>query len=316
MEQNSLTGFMNEVIVELQREGRFATANIYKYALRAFTQAVGGGEIFWGGLSRQALRHFQAYMERQQKSYNTISTYLRALRAVYNRAVDLGLVKGKFRLFSKLKTGVASEKKLAVTAVQMKQLVQAPETKQLSGKVRQAQDVLALMVLLQGMPYTDLAHLHKGDLNGTLLTCRRQKTGTELCVKVVPEAMELIERYRNREADSPYLLNILSGTCSDEEAFEEYQGKLRDLNLQLSKLPGLCGVEGVKVSSYTARHTWATLAKYCQVPEEVISEGLGHSSLEVTRTYLKSFGGDELEKANRVIIDYIYTGNKNVWNGA
>ena len=47
MKQNSLTDFINEVIVELQQEGRFATANIYKYALRAFTQSVGGGELIW-----------------------------------------------------------------------------------------------------------------------------------------------------------------------------------------------------------------------------------------------------------------------------
>ena len=82
MKQNSLTDFINEVIVELQQEGRFATANIYKYALRAFTQSVGGGEIFWGGLNRGALHRFQTYLEDLQKSYNTISTYIRALRAV------------------------------------------------------------------------------------------------------------------------------------------------------------------------------------------------------------------------------------------
>ena len=314
MKQNSLTDFINEVIVELQQEGRFATAYIYKYALRAFTQSVGGGEIFWGGLNRRALHRFQTYLEDLQKSYNTISTYIRALRAVYNRAVDRGLVAGEFRLFANLKTGVTSEKKRAVTASQMQKLVHTPENRKLSPKICQAQDTLSLMILLQGMPYTDLAHLHKNDLNGGLLTCHRQKTGTELCVKVVPEAMVLIDRYRNCEPDSPYLLNFLSGTCSDKEAFEEYQGKLRELNLHLSKLPELCGVEGVKVSSYTARHTWATLAKYCQVPEEIISEGLGHSSLEVTRTYLKSFGGDELEKANRIIINYIVTGRKNVWS--
>lgn len=108
MKQNSLTDFINEVIVELQQEGRFATAYIYKYALRAFTQSVGGGEIFWGGLNRGALRRFQTYLEDLQKSYNTISTYIRALRAVYNRAVDRGLVAGEFRLFANLKTGVAS----------------------------------------------------------------------------------------------------------------------------------------------------------------------------------------------------------------
>ena len=275
---------------------------------------MGGGEIFWGGLNRRALHRFQTYLEDLQKSYNTISTYIRALRAVYNRAVDRGLVAGEFRLFANLKTGVTSEKKRAVTASQMQKLVHTSENRKLSPKICQAQDTLSLMILLQGMPYTDLAHLHKNDLNGGLLTCHRQKTGTELCVKVVPEAMVLIDRYRNYEPDSPYLLNFLSGTCSDKEAFEEYQGKLRELNLHLSKLPELCGVEGVKVSSYTARHTWATLAKYCQVPEEIISEGLGHSSLEVTRTYLKSFGGDELEKANRIIINYIVTGRKNVWS--
>lgn len=256
MKQNSLTDFINEVIVELQQEGRFATAYIYKYALRAFTQSVGGGEIFWGGLNRGALRRFQTYLEDLQKSYNTISTYIRALRAVYNRAVDRGLVAGEFRLFANLKTGVASEKKRAVTASQMQKLVRRPGNRELSPKVCQAQDTLSLMILLQGMPYTDLAHLHKNDLNGELLTCHRQKTGTELCVKVVPEAMVLIDRYRNNEPDSPYLLNFLSGTCSDKEAFEEYQEKLRELNSQLSKLPELCGVEGVKVSSYTAIHKW------------------------------------------------------------
>lgn len=68
------------------------------------------------------------------------------------------------------------------------------------------------------------------------------------------------------------------------------------------------------ITFHTPRHTWATLAKYCQVPEEIISEGLGHSSLEVTRSYLKSFEGDELAKANRIIIDYIWSGNKTLWN--
>lgn len=65
---------------------------------------------------------------------------------------------------------------------------------------------------------------------------------------------------------------------------------------------------------YISRHTWATLAKYCQVPEEVISEGLGHSSLEVTRTYLKSFEGEELNRANIVVNNYIITGEKRMWN--
>lgn len=314
MKQESFTGFMNEVIEELRQEGRFSTAYIYQYALRAVTGFVGGGEIYFGALTRRWLKRFQRHLENLQRSYNTISTYVRVLRAVYNRAVDRELIPGEFRLFAGMKTGVASEHKLALTATQMSSLLDVERRKQLSEEVRTAQDFLALMLLLQGMPFTDLAHLHKGDLNGNLLVCHRRKTGTELCVQILPQAKRLIERYRNRDIDSPYLLNILSGKLDGEEAFDEYRGKLCELNIHLAQLSELCGLKDVKVSSYTARHTWATLAKYCEVPEEVISEGLGHSSLDVTRTYLKSFEGGELAKANRIIINYIYSGKKMLWH--
>ena len=300
MKQESFTGFMHEVMDGLRQEERFATAHIYKYALAAVTDFVGGGEIFFGALTRRWLKRFQEYLDDLQRSYNTISTYVRVLRAVYNRAVDCGLIAGEYRLFAGMKTGVSSGRKLAVTAVQMNNLLDKNLRNRLSPDVCEAQDTLALMLLLQGMPYADLAHLHKGNLNGDLLICRRRKTGTELCVRLLPETMRLIDRYKSSDADSPYLLNILSGKRSGD----------------LSRLSECCGLEGVKVSSYTARHTWATLAKYCQVPEEVISEGLGHSSLEVTRTYLKSFEGDELDKANRLIINYIYSGRKTLWNRA
>ena len=95
MKQHSFTDFVYEVIGELRQENRFATAYIYHYALQAFTASVGGGKIFWGGLNRRSLCKFQYYLEKEQKSYNTTSTYIRALRAIYNRAVDRGVVAGE-----------------------------------------------------------------------------------------------------------------------------------------------------------------------------------------------------------------------------
>ena len=123
MKQHSFTDFVYEVIGELRQENRFATAYIYHYALQAFTASVGGGKIFWGGLNRRSLCKFQYYLEKEQKSYNTTSTYIRALRAIYNRAVDRGVVAGECRLFVNLKTGVSSEHKLALTAGQTSRLL-------------------------------------------------------------------------------------------------------------------------------------------------------------------------------------------------
>ena len=115
MKQHSFTDFVYEVIGELRQENRFATAYIYHYALQAFTASVGGGKIFWGGLNRRSLCKFQYYLEKEQKSYNTTSTYIRALRAIYNRAVDRGVVAGDIRMVFQLKTGGASEKKIGTS---------------------------------------------------------------------------------------------------------------------------------------------------------------------------------------------------------
>lgn len=331
MGMESFTDYMERVIAMLEEEERYGTARVYYYALRSFTLFVGGGEIFFGALNRRALKRFESHLLAALCSWNTVSTYTRALRAVYNRAVDEEIIEGDYRLFSKVFTGVTSDKKRALPAEQMHRLLQ-PEAEEnhaesedllqsMPEHIRRSQDLLTLMLLLQGIPFTDLVHLRKEDLksNGNgeyLLSIRRRKTGTELNITVYPEAMELIERYKSNQPSSPYLLSFFDDLSNARERYKAYQLLLRKLNYGLSRLPRFCRMGDTKISSYTARHTWATLAKYCQIPEEIISEGLGHSSLKVTRTYLKSFEGDELAKANRMIMEYIFTGKKNTWTKA
>ena len=176
----------------------------------------------------------------------------------------------------------------------------------LSPSLQRARDLLTLMLLLQGIGFSDLIHLRNVNLKKSggkqyFLHFRRQKTGTELNIQVPPEAMAIIERYHSKDSFSLYLLDLLDGRSRGEEAYGEYRRQLRIFNYNLSRLA-------------TARHTWATLAKYCEVPEEVISEGLGHSSLEVTRTYLKRFENEKLSKANLIIMDYVFKGNQRLWN--
>lgn len=318
----SFTKFMLTVIDELRLEERFGTVHVYTFAFRALTHFAGGGEILFDALSRQMLKRFENHLRDRQCSWNTVSTYVRALRAVYNRAVDSGIIPGEYRLFSALYTSSESERKRALSAEQMRVLMLAgTNTPNLPEDVRQSGMLLSLMLYLHGMPFADLIHLHRDDLytdssGRTTLKCHRQKTGTVLKVTVTDEALELIRHFRSTNPDSPYLLNLLDGRYKGEAAYREYCHHLRNLNHNLSKLSVSCRLEGVRVSSYTARHTWATLAKFCQVPEEVISEGLGHSSLEVTRTYLKSFEDGESDEAGRLIINYIFTGVKAVWNRA
>ena len=161
------------------------------------------------------------------------------------------------------------------------------------------------MLRFHGMPFVDLANLRKVDLQDGYLTVRRHKTGAPLLIAVDPAAMKLLRLYASKDPSSPYLLDILDGRLLGKAAYLDYQHALRLLNLRLGQLSRLCRL-GNKVSSYTARHTWATIAKSRGIPVAVISEALGHASVSTTEGYLKRFEDDEIKRANKVIIDYIF----------
>ena len=324
MRTESFSMYMNRIIGSLKEEERYGTAYIYGYALKAFHLFKSKSDISFDAFNRVEMKHFEQFLLDGGRSWNTISTYFRALRAVYNRAVDEEVIRGEFRLFSNVFTGVTSDKKLALEASEMQRLLDkysdffVTQRVNSSEKLQRTRHILTLMFLLQGVGFADLIHLRKENLRRNnkgqySLHFRRQKTGTELLIQVLPEAMEIIELYRSRDSSSPYLLDLLDGVNKGEETYNEYRHQLRKLNYNLSRLAKLCDIDS-NVSSYTARHTWATLAKYCEVPEEVISEGLGHSSLEITRTYLKRFESEKIDKANQIINDYVFRGNRRAWN--
>lgn len=303
-ERNSLTKFMEQLIRSLKEEERYATAHIYQSTLNAFIRFSHTGKIQFNQLERSKLKQFENYLRHKGCSWNTVSTYMRTLRSTYNKAVDEGLAPESSRLFRHVYTGVKVNIKRALEARDMNRLLNSVPLRPLSHSLAKSRTWVTLMFLFRGMPFVDLAHLHKNDLQDSFITYRRHKTGNQLTVKIPPAAMKLIEQYRNNDPDSPYLFPILSGSKSGEEAYMEYQHALRQLNHDLKRLALCCGITP-HISSYTFRHTWATLAKYCHFSQQLISEALGHSSVKVTETYLKSFRNEELNKANEVIINHI-----------
>ena len=170
--------------------------------------------------------------------------------------------------------------------------------------MRTAQDWFILMFLLRGLPFVDLAYLRKNDLKENVITYRRRKTGRTLSVTLTAEAMFLLQRYMNRDVASPYLFPILRSGEGTEEAYREYQLALRSFNQQLTLLGKVLGLND-RLSSYTARHTWATTAYYCEIHPGIISEAMGHSSIKVTETYLKPFRNKKIDEANNQIIDFV-----------
>ena len=314
--KDDLRLYMPEVIGMLKREGKFPAMHVYACTLRSYekfcaeerypkntTASLSMQEIF----TPERLKEYEDWLAGQQSSPNTISTYMRTLQAVYNRWMSPGIEGYNPVLFKDVYTKVESRTKRALTAEQMEQL-RNTDFSVLTLRQQQVLTYFLLMFMLRGMPFIDLAHLRKSDLRNRRITYRRHKTGKLMVVDVPPDAMRLLQKYRDK-TDSEYLFPLLHGGLFMEEHHHRYQETLRHFNRELARLMKQL-LPGVSVSSYTARHTWATLAYHSGVPVGLISQSLGHSSIRVTMTYLKPFDAEVRDRINRQVISLVKKSKK------
>ncbi|WP_310591112.1 tyrosine-type recombinase/integrase [Bacteroides intestinalis] len=239
-----------------------------------------------------------------------------SLRAVYNRWMPAGTPGHDAKMFADVHTRVVSQTKRALRGWQMEKVLAGGRTGNPIAKPadrlhitgQAALDYFRLMFLCRGMPFIDLAHLRKRDLQGRYLVYLRHKTRCPMRVELCPEALRLLRKYGKENPDSPYLLPILDAdTSGGWGLYKDYQDALRLFNRDLARAMEFL-LPGVRVSSYTARHTWATLAYHMGLPLGVISQSLGHASIRVTETYLKPFENERLDKANKQLIATVKKG--------
>lgn len=181
-------------------------------------------------------------------------------------------------------------------------------------KLGMARDLFILSYYLRGIPFIDLAYLRKTDIHDNVLCYHRSKTGRVLSITLEPWMWEIIERYRCENPDSPYLLRIIRNPGSIPEERRQYESALRLYNKHLYRLSLLLGLE-VRLTSYVARHTWATLAYNEDIPVAKISAGLSHASEEITHTYLRSFSTEQLAVVNLQMAALINPEAEKEWRG-
>lgn len=308
-----LSSYMAIVIEQLKRDRKFPAAHGYLCALHSFQRFSGGrdvplpmNEVF----THERLKAYEEWLLVQQRlELNTVSGYMRSLRAVYNRWLPPGTAGHDPKMFDNVYTKVVSRTKRALGKDQMERLMEA-DSSHLSHEQQAVLAYFLLMFMLRGMPFIDLAHLRKSNIRNGELIYHRHKTRKQLSMEIPPYALRLIEQYCT--PDSDYLFPILRKDLHGGwEEYQCYQEALRRYN-RLLKQVVMRFLPGVRVSSYTARHTWATLAYHMGIPVGAISQSLGHSSIRVTEVYLKPFENKQLDETNRQVLASVKKGK---WEG-
>ena len=284
MKRKTFTLFVRECVSRVENEGRYSTAHLYRNALRSYTEYLGRREVRFSDINREHLHFYFRYLLSSGKRPNTVSTYLRMLRSLYNQGVDHGLAPHVNRLFHDVYTGIDTRHKKALGRDELFRLLyEDPGIESL----RRTQQTARLLYQLCGIPFVDLSHLHSSDITRGVLEYRRIKTGTKVSVKILPPALDTMRSLLKYSSDnSSYLLNILSGVnaSGSREEYLEYGSALRRFNTHLRLLANRVGLKE-KISTYTLRHSWATAAKRTGASIEKISESLGHRSIKTTQIY-------------------------------
>ena len=188
----SFSVFMREVTNGLKRLGKIRTSETYTSTLNSFMRFMEGRDIPPCDMDSDLMIAYEAWLKSGGVSMNTISFYMRNLRAVYNRAVEKELVIQRFP-FRHVYTGVERTTKRAVPLRAIKQLMTLDLS--LHPAKRFARDMLLLSFYTRGMSMIDMVFLKKKDLNNGILSYRRKKTGQQLFVKWEPCMQEIVDRY-------------------------------------------------------------------------------------------------------------------------
>lgn len=289
----SLFLFMESIIQQFKEQGEKRRFETYTTTLNSFKRFRQQKDIQLKTMDKDEICAYEAFLKKRGLCMNTISFYMRNLRAVYNRAVEAGLIEQKYP-FRLVYTGQEKTKKRALVLSDIKRIKSLDLSHNPS--LEYARDLFMLSFYLRGISFVDLVYLEKKNLKYGILTYRRKKTGQQLTIKWEPCMTQILERYHL--PDSPYLLPVIH---TKKDSRREYLNASHLVNKKLKEIGHYLHIP-IPLTMYVARHSWATIAKEKNIPLAIISEGLGHDSERTTQIYLNSLDTTKVDRANSIIL--------------
>ena len=293
----SFNNYIRQQIARLKRLGKIRTSETYTAALRSFNGFMNDKEVLFDQINSDLIAEYEAYLKGRGNSPNTVSFYMRILKSVYNRAVEEGLTEQRHP-FKSVYTGVEKTLKRAISLNHLKRIKGLDLS--LKPNLDFARDMFLFSFYTRGMSFIDMAYLRKKDLQHSILSYRRRKTGQQLFIKWEKCMQEIVDKYPVNETE--YLLPII--IQRDVDYRKQYTNELHRVNHLLKKIGKQLGLS-IPLTMYVGRHSWASVAKSRNVPISVISEGMGHDSENTTQIYLASLDTSVVDKANKKILDLL-----------
>ena len=296
----------DKYIQELIEEKRVGTKVSYECAMKSIEKFKVG--LKYADVTPALLRKYENWMKEQGNSTTTIGIYLRSLRTIFNRAsIDKALYpfgekKGKYTI------PASRNIKKALTLQDIGKIFhyKAPA----GSTEAMAKDYWLFLYLCNGMNVKDFCMLKRRDIEGDIITFVREKTKRSKAdqlpsvVSLKAEAKKVISKWGQRSINPETFVfpHLHKGMTPDQER-QVVQQLTKTINKYMKRIASKLEISK-PVTTYFARHSFATILKNSGASMEFISEALAHSSQQTTKSYLSGFEQDTIHKTTDALLNF------------
>ncbi|MEZ5082656.1 MAG: site-specific integrase [Bacteroidales bacterium] len=296
-DNGSFESFTNKLVADFKKANRLGNATVYQMALSFIKKHNNLKDISFQQINFEFLKKLETEHLAEGKSLNSLSVYLRTIRAIYNRAINQNVAKRDWYPFNRYSIKSTKTQKRAISKNDIKK-IEDYKTKP-GTEFFHARNYFMFSFYMIGMNFTDMAYLTPTNVVNGRLEYKRKKTGKFYSLALFDKPQEILNHYLNGKKKEDYIFPIIKR--SEPELIRmDIQNDLRTCNKYMGLIAKELEIQG-NITSYVARHSWASIGKFLNVPIQVISEGLGHDNIQTTQIYLDSFEANVIDDATKLI---------------
>lgn len=295
--------YSTHIINELFAINKVGNALVYQTASNRLIGFAKGRKLKFKEIDYTFLEGFQRQLISEGVKQNSISNYLRTIRAIYNRAIKAKIIDRSHYPFTEVPIKSERTAKRAILATDLARIFKLD----LNEDTREwhARNYFFLSFSLIGISFTDLAYLKASNIIKGRIVYRRRKTRKEYNIKITSLAKQIIDYYNGR--NDKYLLPILTASIIEDSlpANQKIHQWIKTTNKWMKELAKACDLSET-LTTYVARHSWATTAKRLGYSNELIAEAMGHEyGNKITNIYLDNFEQNVIDDLNDKVIKAI-----------
>ena len=323
-DETDLFSTLLSVANELIKDGKISTAITYKSTRQSLIKFTGKDKLTFDAITVTFLKDYEKWMltprtikikikgkdkEKEKKnSRTTVSIYLRNVQTIFNKVKPIGVIYP----FGKLKDGLypIPKSRNIKKALSQADVIQIANFKAIKGTFEQrSRDYWIFSFLCNGINIKDMARLKYSNIDGDKIILVRAKTSdrvqeqTSINIPITLNIQSVIDRWGIKPAlPDQYVFDILKDGMTPQDEYRAVRQAYQTINKNMTRICKQLEID--RATTYTARHSFATVLKRSGASIEFISESLGHKSKQTTMNYLADFEDAEKKKwANLLLPD-------------